>query len=298
MHCPACTAAESRLHDRGPLPDFSRFAGTDVGRTLPGGRLVECTRCALWFRAPSPADADLARLYAACDAGDWDDEEVTDRADWSRIAATVRDRVPPGAPILDVGCWSGRLLERLGDYECYGVEPSRAARERAGDRGVRLLGPRLDAVPATGSFAAVICTDVVEHVTRPLEFVRDAASRLVPGGLLLVASGDTAAPTFRLRGSRYWYCALGEHVSFVSEAWMRWAAPRAGLEIDDVYRYRHERFRLDRWLRQAGLNAIDQALPGTLARVRARLGKDPFMHVGWAQARDHLLVVLRKRPTA
>lgn len=97
-----------------------------------------------------------------------------------------------GRRCLDVGCGSGGfgplLQERF--ETVMGVDLSFALTRAAAGRGVRAVNADLDEgeLPyADGSFDAVVCCDVLEHVFDPVVFVRRVARVIRPGGQFVVS---------------------------------------------------------------------------------------------------------------
>lgn len=97
--------------------------------------------------------------------------------------------------VLDIGCGNGELcrdLDAIGMH-AVGLEPSRDGYEVATRRSphIRFYQLGLDDSPCTieeGSFDAVVCAEVVEHLYRPESLPEFAAHKLSPGGLLLVTT--------------------------------------------------------------------------------------------------------------
>jgi 2-polyprenyl-3-methyl-5-hydroxy-6-metoxy-1,4-benzoquinol methylase len=95
--------------------------------------------------------------------------------------------------VLDVGCGAGRLgeaLKRRQPVEVVGIEfigqAARAARQRldqvlVGD--VETMEPGF----TSGSFDAVVCADVLEHLREPGRFLHRARDWLAPGGRLIAS---------------------------------------------------------------------------------------------------------------
>ena len=106
----------------------------------------------------------------------------------------VRERVPAGSKILDVGCGTGILAERLlrEGYDVTGVDPFAAMLQHMAKR-----DPRLKTVHAAGqnlpfedgAFDFTYCVAVMHHVANPQD-VRDTLVEMCrvtrPGGLVLV----------------------------------------------------------------------------------------------------------------
>lgn len=103
------------------------------------------------------------------------------------------------APVLDLGCGSGRLLEyfgRRGFLHAMGIDISAEQAERARRRGLHVdiadAPSYLEARP--GAFGAILAVDVFEHFTRDelLRLVPRVHAALRPGGVLLVQTANGA----------------------------------------------------------------------------------------------------------
>lgn len=124
-------------------------------------------------------------------------------------------RRPPGRPprLLDVGCGTGFLLERLADrgFSGVGVDLSPESVEHA-TRRLREIGAdeRLSAIvgsayePPDGPFDLICLTDVLEHLEDPRACLRALRARLAPDGLLVISTPNRRS----LPGARRW---LAEH---------------------------------------------------------------------------------------
>jgi len=103
----------------------------------------------------------------------------------------------PGDRLLDVGCGYGFALDFARwkhGWAVVGVEPSTfAARRGAADLGIDIRNEPLTADTDLGdAFPLVLCSEVLEHVTDPLELLRQIARRMTPDGTLLLTTPDAA----------------------------------------------------------------------------------------------------------
>jgi len=97
-----------------------------------------------------------------------------------------------GKKVLDLGCAGGFMAEALDDRGAHvtGIDPAAeaiaAARDHAHDRSIQYDIGVGEALPySDGVFDAVVCVDVLEHVT-DLQAVLDEVSRVLkPGGMFL-----------------------------------------------------------------------------------------------------------------
>jgi SAM-dependent methyltransferase len=301
--CPSCCADNVRR--LGPIPGSNTFAGRHLDRVLPGGALWRCPACHLLFRYPRLAKHELDALYRLGHDESWPDP-VANRTDWV-LASKLIAAYPGVKRVLDVGCFDGKLLDYLDSrYEKLGVEIHQVAAERAGERGIRIIAhdfAELASHPAVAD--AVLAVDVIEHTYNPLAFLAQLAQAASPGGLVIITTGNTDSPSWRLMGSRYWYCHIAEHISFINPAWAHWAAHRLGLEVVAIQSFSHvdSHRKWGRRLRELFVNLAYRASPWMFGWLRwfGAGGIDvkrfpELMQVPpyWLTAQDHLLIAFKK----
>ncbi len=111
--------------------------------------------------------------------------------------------LPAGGRVLDVGCGSGVLLQKLGHVAGYraGVELSAtaaAAAARVADEIVNL--PVHAELPfPSDSFDVVICADILEHLPEPASALAAVSRFCRPGGAIVVSVPNVANWEARLR---------------------------------------------------------------------------------------------------
>jgi SAM-dependent methyltransferase len=88
---------------------------------------------------------------------------------------------PTGARVLDFGCGTGQLLDafQAHGWETFGIEP-------AVDDAFRTHG-RLFTVPGEPTFDLIVVHHVLEHLTNPLELLRQFARASRVGGFLFIS---------------------------------------------------------------------------------------------------------------
>jgi SAM-dependent methyltransferase len=116
------------------------------------------------------------------------------------FVAAARSFVPEKGRILDYGCGPGRisaLLAREG-FSVLGLDPSPAMIAAA--RQQRLDGvpvefqqcSKLPQLPPQDTlYDAIVCSSVLEYVTKPEELLRSFASALTPTGVLIVSFANS-----------------------------------------------------------------------------------------------------------
>jgi SAM-dependent methyltransferase len=118
-----------------------------------------------------------------------------DRHWWYRGRREVIERVidglelPPGAPMLDAGCGSGRnMVELARRGPVTGIELSDTSIDLAREReaGEVIAGSVLEMPFESGRFQLAVCLDVIEHLEDDLGALRELRRVVAPGGSLLV----------------------------------------------------------------------------------------------------------------
>lgn len=223
--CPACQSPHITLQDVFKIPrDRS-------GRRL--AFLTGCRECGVLFANPLPSQDELNERYAP--AGAWAETRKV-RAAKPAAPMSTRDprdvllealepyipvhRPPPGARVIDFGCGEGKFLDRLQNagWETFGIEPSTSTPFQRHHR--------LERPPQDGGFDFAILHHVLEHVTNPLEILRDLAGAMRDGGVLFV--GVPALDTLPVHGDLK-YCVDGRnHLLSYSRRCLSGLLARAG----------------------------------------------------------------------
>src|SRR6266480_5221238 len=138
-----------------------------------------------------------------------------DRCDYieSCITKALGNRSIAQQKILEVGCGGGLICEQLAQRgaEMVGIDPSQGALETADTHAQeRGLSQRIhyqqgyaESLPfADGSFSAIVCFDVLEHVRDLKATIKEIARVLAPGGVFVF---DTINRTLIARAILIWY---------------------------------------------------------------------------------------------
>lgn len=125
------------------------------------------------------------------------------------VMETIDRLATPGGRVLDVGCGTGFLAERLARRGFWGVgvdlspDSVDIANERLREIGLdgalrAEVGSAYD--PPGGTFDLITLTDVLEHLEDPRACLAALRGRLAPGGLLVVSTPNRRS----LPGARRW----------------------------------------------------------------------------------------------
>lgn len=225
-----------------PVGCEADFRLTDVA--LPEGRLLACTVCGHLISQIGEADylAALTKFDTATGTLPGDASQTRHDQRARRLFARLRTLLdlPPGQPfrLLDVGCSSGALLlsAKKEGIEAEGVEPATRAAEAARAAGLTVFAGTLDdARYPPGRFQAVTMMEVIEHLPRPIDVMREIWNILVPGGILVIGTGNADSWTVSVMRERWDYFHVGRyggHISFFTPSSVARLADRCGFRIE------------------------------------------------------------------
>lgn len=208
--CAIC-GCESNATERWPAtfdPDaFS--ARVFSARRLPDRvhyRMVTCNTCGLVRSDPVAGEDLLATLYASS-SFDYGHEVESIQATYGRALGRLEEQAPQRRSLLEIGCGNGFFLQQAlkqGWREVHGVEPSADAVAKA--------SPELDGVIvedvmrrelfAPESFDAVCLFQVLDHISKPAELLRECLTVLRPGGHILALNHNVSSWSARVLGER------------------------------------------------------------------------------------------------
>ncbi|TDM06210.1 MAG: bifunctional 3-demethylubiquinol 3-O-methyltransferase/2-polyprenyl-6-hydroxyphenol methylase [Ideonella sp. MAG2] len=182
------------------------------------------------------------------------------RLDWIASQAALEN-----ARVLDVGCGGGILAESMAlrGADVLGIDlsskPLKVAQLHALDSGARSLAYREVAVEALaaeqpGSFDAVTCMEMLEHVPDPASVVRACAVLVKPGGHVFFSTLNRNAKAFLLAivGAEHVLRMLPkgthEYAKFIRPSELAGFARDAGLEVQGFKGLEHNPLTKRYWL--------------------------------------------------
>lgn len=295
--CPSCGSA--RVVWIGALPDRRQFAGEPLPVPAWGGSLYKCRGCLLKFRAPLYPWATYERWYQDGSTSAWSSSHQ--RVDHALVASYINATLPEGKSVLDFGCSTGGLIKILKpSLRKHGIEIGSGAAAIAASTTGAAIFTSLSQLPTGQCFDAILLTDVIEHVPNPRELLLELASYLRENGLLVLTTGDAENPHWERAGANWWYCSFAEHLSFVSESWLRGLPQSDGLHVIDCRRFRY--LELSRWRRyfdslmMQAYGIAPRAYAAAFRTIKRRLGRAGDISIAGAGVyEDHILAVLQKK---
>ena len=308
LNCPSCKSDKVDLIGKIPATDI--FAGRVLPSLINGNSLYSCGQCKLSFRFPRMKKEDMDSLYRAGTEDNWGGDSGNRRVDWEIGSAWISS-LGADRKVLDVGCFRGGFLKSLkgeGEGDISGIEIHENAAEQARRSGIRIIGNDFDAIEKTSDrFDVVTAFDVIEHVDDPKVFLAQLARVTTPNGKIVISTGNTMSSSWMLMGSRYWYCTIAEHISFINPEWCRLVAEEYELKVEKIEFFSHEApFKLIalRKMGELAANLLYKFVPSAfhLLRKSGRGAKDVKKHPElldsppqWLSAKDHMIVCFGKR---
>jgi methionine biosynthesis protein MetW len=185
-------------------------------------------------------------------------EEIRFPVGWRQ--QTAFELVTPGRALLDAGCGRGGVAAALAPrfQRVAGIDGNAEVLAVAESRGVEVHRANLDGEPlpfADGSFDAVVCLEVIEHVAAPDLLTRELARVLEPGGRLYLSTPN-------VRQGRY-LVDLVVHGRFPLTS----SDPAAGFRGGHLHPF--TRRDLDAVLRSAGFDRVEHHSLPSRTRVPA-----------------------------
>lgn len=134
--------------------------------------------------------------------------------------------------LLDIGCGDGNFARHMANHGWYvvGLDPAiQTAVTEARSTGIMRLQPGIIAdLPEHEMFDVVTLWDVVEHVEKPDQLIAEAASRLAPGGMLVVETGNYQS-SGRVQSKGKWWNYQLDHRWYLAPPQLRELMTNAGL---------------------------------------------------------------------
>ena len=161
-----------------------------------GRQYLRCEECGLAFVSYPTRASSLESQYLEDSSSTVSYYQSTVRADRltfrRRLRLMAKFDLHRGR-LLDVGCSIGTLMSvaKEMDWEVEGLEPNPKAAKLARRRGFTIhegffTEEQVSKLP--GGYQCVVMSDVIEHVSDPIEALRLARELLEPGGFLLLST--------------------------------------------------------------------------------------------------------------
>jgi 2-polyprenyl-3-methyl-5-hydroxy-6-metoxy-1,4-benzoquinol methylase len=141
-------------------------------------------------------------------------------------------KLRPSGKLLEIGCARGEFLRVAREaFDVYGVEPNPELAESASE----VAPVHRDVIEHTpwSRFDVVASFHVIEHVDSPASFIRAAAEKLKPGGLMVIETPNINALPYKILKAR-WRQFIPEHYFFFDPKSMARLLSDQGLATEKI----------------------------------------------------------------
>ncbi len=148
----------------------------------------------------------------------------------------------PGKRVLEIGCGTGDLLLHLSKsgFDASGVEIAKAAADFANARDLRVHHGAFEdyAAAEASSLDAVLMMNVLEQTRDPIEVIRQCNRVLVPGGTLIVRSGNEfnvlQEAVCASQDKSQWWVSAPDQINYFNFESMTKLLTGEGFEVQDA----------------------------------------------------------------
>ncbi len=300
--CPSCQGDQVISIGEVPLI-INEFAGNIFYDKFPKRELLKCRNCYLFFNYPRPDKEELCVLYQCANPNNWQ-YELKDRKDWGYTIKWIKKLKKEALKILDVGCWDGKFLEKVENCKRYGIEINPIASEKAKGKGIEIIAKdiyEIENLSFPYQFDVITAFDVIEHIDNPFKFISLLTKITEPNGFIVISSGNTNTISWKISRSKYYYCALPEHISFINKNWCEFVAKRLNLKIIYFEKFSHTSSNLKKILFETMKNLIYLISPSIflmLRKIKQYLSKYQLSKNNyppwWGTVKNHILIIFEK----
>jgi SAM-dependent methyltransferase len=221
MVCGTLQTARPRYHKWGF--DIGVCPGCGLGRTMVNEGFEPAQLYDLGYFTGRRRDG-----YA-----DYPGSERALHREFRRSLGTLR-RFVSGGRLLEVGCAWGYLLDLAQrHFQVEGLELCPEAVAACRGRGLDVRREPLGSAALVGRspYDAVVMLDVIEHLPDPRQSLMVVREALVPGGHVLVTTGDFGSALSRLMGRRWRLLTPPQHLYFFTRRSIRWLFAQTGFTV-------------------------------------------------------------------
>jgi 2-polyprenyl-3-methyl-5-hydroxy-6-metoxy-1,4-benzoquinol methylase len=196
--------------------------------------LLRCSACScVWLNNP-PQPHEMGPHYdedyhkAIMMAG-----ETAPAIRWKRHKELI-SRYKRGGTLLDIGCSSGAFLSTMKNpaWQLYGIEMEATTAEKAhAATGAEVFVGDVDDAPfSPDSFDVITAFDLLEHVYRPKQFLRNVLSWLKPGGIFVAMLPNIDSWESKMFGSYWFGLEMPRHLTHFSPRSLRTVLTKLGFQ--------------------------------------------------------------------
>ena len=139
--------------------------------------------------------------------------------------------------LLDVGCGNGLFLRRMHSlgWHVSGVEPDPTAVACAASQGLQVFNGTIRDVPIDARYDVITLSHVIEHVSDPVDLLRQCRQRLSEdAGRIVLTTPNCKSLGSRWFGQHWRGLEVPRHLNIFSAESLRACVSKAGLRVDFI----------------------------------------------------------------
>lgn len=224
--CPACGVKKEPARRFSNRVGFSFAVCPDDGTT---------------YLDPVPTEETLQRLYNdPAESYLWDGaQEATDvvvkpynQDDYEAILRMVKAQPEERLKMLEIGCATGAFLMTASrSFDVEGVELNDKTASIARVNGFNVRTGRVQEAPGEEVYSLIVMLQVLEHIVKPDEALREVQRLLKPGGYFYINVPNIDSSSFAYLGARHMHVSSYGHVSLYNKKSLALLGARCGLEL-------------------------------------------------------------------
>lgn len=215
-------------------------------------RLVKCTNCDLIFSNPILGRHKIDNLYKKSSFSYIDESKYLKKTYLSYLEKALVGLDKSKLKLLDIGCGNGFFLEEVKNFgvkSVYGVEPSKAAVEKASKnlkKNIKndILKPNLF---KNNFFDVICCFHTLDHITNPNSFLKICFKLLKKDGIILFVVHNTDGLSVKVFGEKSAIFDI-EHIYLFNPKSLSTIFAKNGFKIIDIFDIKN-RYPISYWTR-------------------------------------------------
>lgn len=198
--------------------------------------IVQCNDCGLRFLAPLPTEQCLTEFYASQGNFTYYASVIERKLKSGKRKIQRLQKYCSGGTFLDIGCSTGAIVEaasRLG-FQASGIDLCEAAINLARDKFPHnefQVGSVAELKKQLKLYDLIFCTEVIEHIPAPHEFVESLRSIMNINGILYMTTPDAGHFRIPKKFSSWKHVHAPDHLAYYTHKVLKRLLVEHGIQV-------------------------------------------------------------------